>query len=137
VEPPSPRPALSYRGAYHAADGKLAADLTIAKGESFSASLEFPDAKLLGLRKTWACWVFPEDTWAIGGSSELELSVGDVPLTHFAVAQGEWKVLIQSLAEHITDRVPDPQRSYKVTLRNAGSHDVRIRELWVRWLARA
>jgi len=134
--PPADRPApLAYRGVHHAADGKLATDLTIPKGGSFSASLEYPGAATLGLRKTWACWVFPEDTWAIGGNSELELLVDDAMVTRFAVAQGEWKVLIQSLAEHVTDRVPDPTRAYRLTLKNSGAHDVRIRELWIRWLA--
>ena len=131
LEPPK----LTYRGLQHVADGKLVADLTIKKGESFSVTISFPDAGKLGLRKTWACWIFPEDVWAIGGNSEIELSVDGVLLTHFAVAKGEWKVLIQSLAEHITPRVADPAKEYKITLKNAGQHDVFIRELWLRWVA--
>jgi len=128
-------PRLTYRGLQHVADGKLAGDLTIKKGESFSVSISFPEAGKLGVKKTWACWIFPEDTWAIGGNSEIELSVDDVALTHFAVARGEWKVLIQSLAEHITSRVPDPGKEYKITLRNAGPQDLFVRELWLRWVA--
>lgn len=126
---------LTYRGLLHAADGKLASDLTIKKGDSCSVTISFPEAGKLGIKKTWACWIFPEDTWAIGGNSEIELLVDGTLLTHFAVARGEWKVLIQSLAEHITLRVPDPAKEYKITLRNAGPQDVFIRELWLRWVA--
>jgi len=68
-------PVLHYRGVQHAADGKLATDLTLAKGDVFTAAIAFPEAQKLGLKKTWACWVFPEDTWAIGGNSEIALSV--------------------------------------------------------------
>jgi len=123
-------PVLHYRGLQHTADGRLATDLTLAKGATFTTTIEFPEAQRYGIKKTWACWLFPEDTWAIGGNSELELCVDDVSVTHFAVARGEWKVLIQSL-------VRDATRRYKITLRNVGGHDVFIRELWLRWLAAA
>jgi hypothetical protein len=133
--PSNAGPALRHRGLFHGADGILASDLTLPKGSSFTAALEFPEARKLGLGKTWACWIFPEDTWAVGGNSEIELFVDDAFVTRFAVAQGEWKVLIQSLAEHITDRVPDPTKAYRLRLRNAGDREVHIRELWIRWLA--
>lgn len=128
-------PPLTYRGVQHVADGKLASDLSLERGKSFSATISFPEAAKLGLKKTWAAWIFPEDAWAVGGNSEIELYVDDVFLTRFAVAKGEWKVLIQSLAEHITTRVPDPAKEYTLTLKNVGANDVRIRELWLRWIA--
>ena len=137
TRPDAEPPVLRYRGLQHAADGRLATDLTLAKGATFTTTIEFPEAQRYGIKKTWACWLFPEDTWAIGGNSELELRVDDVSVTHFAVARGEWKVLIQSLAEHITPQVRDATRRYKITLRNVGGHDVFIRELWLRWLAAA
>jgi len=125
---------LTYCGLRHVADGRLATDLTIRKGSAYSTTIEFPGANRLVIKRTWACWVFPEDTWGIDGDSLIELYVDDVKLTQFTVAKGQWKVAIQSLAEHIPDRVKDAARSYKVTLKNAGGHDVFIRELWIRWL---
>lgn len=124
---------LEHRGVKYAADGKLVTNLVLKSGESFSTTLRYPNAETLGVRRTWACWIFPEDAWAVGGNSEIELYVDGVRVTHFAVAEGQWKVLIQSLAEHITEHVTDPRLAYRLTLRNAGAREVRIRELWLRW----
>jgi hypothetical protein len=126
---------LVYRGSHHAVDGRLATNLILPSGASITLRLQYPDAYKRGLKKTWACWLFPEDTWAVGGNSKIELFVDGKMITHFAVATGEWAVLIQSLAEHLTPHVPDPTQTYLITLRNAGAHEVRIRELWIRWLA--
>lgn len=126
---------LDYQEVKHAADGKLATNLTITAGSAFSTAMRFPQASALEVKKTWACWVFPEGTWAIGGNSELELYVDDVKLTHFAVAAGEGELSIQSLAEQVTSRIGDTRKLYNIALKNVGDHDVFIRELWIRWLA--
>ena len=82
---------LDYQEVKHAADGKLATNLTITTDSGFSTAVRFPQASALEVKNTWGCWVFLEGALGrLDGNSELEtVRVDDVKLTHFAVAAGE------------------------------------------------
>jgi len=122
---------LDYAGKFHAAHKLLATNLVLRWGDVWRAKIKFPRK----VKRTWACWLFLEDTYAIFWHSRLRLYVNDNFLTIFNVAAGRPGYVIQSLAEHLTDKVLDATKEYEIRLENAGFWTIVIEELFIRWFA--
>jgi len=122
---------ISYAGQLHVAHGLLAKDLLLRPRDFWETKIRYPQRSL---GKTFACWIFPEDTYSVGGNGEIELYVDGRRVTHFAIAQGKPGETVQSLAEHITDFVSDVSEEHVVRLKNVGDTTVIIEELFIRWI---
>jgi len=122
---------ISYVGQLHVAHGLLAKDLVLKPRDFWETKIKCPQK---GLGRTFACWIFPEDTYSVGGNGEIELYVDGKRVTHFAIAQGKPGEIVQSLAEHITDFVSDVSKEHMVRLKNVGDTTIIVEELFIRWI---